>query len=166
MNWLARELIMEAGGEVLGERYRPLEETAVERIVLDIEQRRPSFILNNLIGPSSYAFLAAIHALGQRDPAVAPENCPVVSCDLTECELEDGGTGIATGQLAASVYFDSVASPEKSSSRRGWRNATGTDDPLTIRPYLSGATMPRVLGPISIDPDSLGSIPAKVQNAT
>jgi hypothetical protein len=33
MNRLARELIEEAGGEVLGERYLPLEETAVDRIV-------------------------------------------------------------------------------------------------------------------------------------
>lgn len=56
MNRLARELIANAGGEVLGERYLPLEETAVERIVAEIAQRRPSFILNNLIGPSSYAF--------------------------------------------------------------------------------------------------------------
>ena len=56
MNRLARELVNSAGGEVLGERYLPLEETAVDRIVADIEQRRPSFILNNLIGPSSYAF--------------------------------------------------------------------------------------------------------------
>ncbi len=89
MNRLARELITNAGGEVLGERYLPLEETAVDRIVADIEQRRPSFILNNLIGPSSYAFLAAIGKLGERDPAFRPENCPVVSCDLMECELDD-----------------------------------------------------------------------------
>jgi hypothetical protein len=33
MNRLARELIHNAGGEVLGERYLPLEETAVDRIV-------------------------------------------------------------------------------------------------------------------------------------
>ncbi|NWO50417.1 transporter substrate-binding protein, partial [Klebsiella pneumoniae] len=81
---LARELISKAGGEVLGERYLPLEETAVERIILDIEQRRPSFVLNNLIGPASYAFLRAFKALGDRDSAFLPENCPVVSCDLSE----------------------------------------------------------------------------------
>ncbi|MGO8484755.1 transporter substrate-binding protein, partial [Rhizobium leguminosarum] len=67
MNRLARELITNAGGELLGERYLPLEETSVERIVAEIAQRRPIFILNNLIGPSSYAFLEAIKALGDRD---------------------------------------------------------------------------------------------------
>ncbi len=72
MNRLARELVGNAGGTVLGERYLPLEETSVERIIADIVEKRPSFILNNLIGPSSYAFLEAMHALGQRDPAFLP----------------------------------------------------------------------------------------------
>jgi len=69
MNRLARELIVNAGGTILGERYLPLEETSVERIIADIAEKRPSFILNNLIGPSSYAFLAAIGELAKSDPA-------------------------------------------------------------------------------------------------
>lgn len=181
MNRLARELINEAGGEVLGERYLPLEETAVERVVLDIEQRRPSFILNNLIGPSSYAFLAAIKALGERDPAFRPENCPVVSCDLTECELADIGAGVATGQLSAAAYFDSVDSPENTVLKRMVADrygpdrrissvfasayasvklcaeaviATGTDDPQAVRHYLSTAPKASVLGPLLIDAET------------
>lgn len=108
MNRLARELIHNAGGTVLGERYLPLEETAVERIVADIAEKRPSFVLNNLVGPSSYAFLAAMRALGARDPAFLPENCPVASCDLQECELSDIGAGVASGQLCAASYFDTL----------------------------------------------------------
>jgi ABC-type branched-subunit amino acid transport system substrate-binding protein len=111
MNRLARELIHNAGGTVLGERYLPLEETAVERIVADIAEKRPSFVLNNLVGPSSYAFLAAMRALGARDPAFLPENCPVASCDLQECELSDIGEGIAAGQLCAASYFDTLDTP-------------------------------------------------------
>ena len=181
MNRLARELIGAAGGEVLGERYLPFEETAVERIVSDIEQRRPSFILNNLIGPSSYAFLAAIKALGARDPAFRPENCPVVSCDLTECELSDIGVGVATGQLSAAAYFDSLATPEnvdfkqKVAARFGAGRrissvfacaytslklcaeaiiAAGTDDPVAVRRLLSASPARSVLGPILIDPET------------
>lgn len=181
MNRLARELIGAAGGEVLGERYLPFEETAVERIVSDIEQRRPSFILNNLIGPSSYAFLAAIKALGARDPAFRPENCPVVSCDLTECELSDIGVGVATGQLSVAAYFDSLATPENvdfkqkvaahfGASRRissvfacAYTSlklcaeaiiAAGTDDPVAVRQRLSASPARSVLGPILIDPET------------
>ncbi|TCM53057.1 amino acid/amide ABC transporter substrate-binding protein (HAAT family) [Rhizobium sp. PP-F2F-G48] len=181
MNRLARELIGAAGGEVLGERYLPFEETAVERVVADIELQRPSFILNNLIGPSSYAFLAAIKALGARDPAFRPENCPVVSCDLTECELSAIGAGVATGQLCAAAYFDSLDTPDNMDFKRrvtarfGAERrissvfacaytslklcaeaiiAAGTDDPVAVRKILSAAPARSVLGPILIDPDT------------
>ncbi len=112
MNRLARELLVNAGGTVLGERYLPLEEVAVDRIIADIEEKRPGFVLNNLIGPSSYAFLEAMRALAARNPAFLPENCPVVSCDLQECELDVIAEGAAVGQLCAAAYFDSVDTAE------------------------------------------------------
>lgn len=178
MNRLARELILQAGGEVLGERYLPLEETAVQRLVLDIEMRRPSFILNNLIGPSSYAFLRAIDALGQRDPAFLPENCPVVSCDLTECELDELAPYAGEGQLTAAAYFDSLGSGENLSFKaRVARHygaprlvsslfasayaavklcvdaigEAGSDEPARVRQMLVQRAHNTVLGPIVID---------------
>ncbi|MGO6728397.1 transporter substrate-binding protein [Rhizobium ruizarguesonis] len=178
MNRLARELITNAGGEVLGERYLPLEETAVERIVAEIAQRRPSFILNNLIGPSSYAFLEAIKALGDRDPAFRAENCPVVSCDLMECELDDIAAGAAAGQLCAASYFDSIATPENAAfkarvtERHGAERrvssvfasaytavrlcvdaivAAGGDEPDAVRRELYNRSWPTPFGTLSID---------------
>ncbi len=181
MNRLARELVGSAGGEVLGERYLPLEETAVERIVADIEQRRPSFILNNLIGPSSYAFLEAIRALGDRDPAFRPENCPVVSCDLMECELDDIAAGAAAGQLCAASYFDSIDSAENRSFKAriaehhgGDRRissvfasaytatrlcieavlAAGSDEPQLVRRQLHSGAWSTLFGPLTIDAET------------
>lgn len=180
MNRLARELIANAGGEVLGERYLPLEETAVERIIAEIEQRRPSFILNNLIGPSSYAFFAAMRALSDRDPAFRPEVCPVVSCDLMECELADIAPGAATGQLCAASYFDSLSTPENNvfkqqvAARFGERRvssvfvsaytavklslaaitAAGTDEPQAVRRQLSRQPWPGLFGNLAIDPET------------
>jgi branched-chain amino acid transport system substrate-binding protein len=112
MNRLARELIVASGGEVVGERYLPLEETEIGRIVADIERQKPDFILNNLIGPSSYAFLEAIRQLGERDTRFGPDRCPVASCDLTECELGEIVDGAAIGQLSAASYFDSLRTAE------------------------------------------------------
>ena len=86
-NRVARDLIADAGGKVLGERYLPLGETDVSRLIAEIEATRPDFVLNNLIGPSSYAFIAAYAALAARDPHFRPERCPILSCNLTECEL-------------------------------------------------------------------------------
>jgi branched-chain amino acid transport system substrate-binding protein len=108
-NRIARKLLEDCGGAVVGERYLPLGREDVDRIVAEIEATRPDFILNNLIGPSSYAFLRAYAALARRNPDFAPERRPVASCDLAECELDQiGEAGI--GNFAAAVYFDSLDS--------------------------------------------------------
>lgn len=178
-NRLARELITKAGGQILGERYLPLEETSVERIIADIAEKRPSFILNNLIGPSSYAFLAALRRLGEQEPAFLPENCPVASCDLTECELSDIEKGAAVGQLCALPYFDSLDTADNRAFKarvQAWRpeithvssifasayaavtlciaaiQSCGSDDPLAIRREVTSRTWPSVLGDLVIDP--------------
>ena len=105
MNRLAREVISGAGGEVLGERYIPIGATEIARLIEEIRVTRPDFILNSLIGPSQYAFLAAIARLGQEDAHFRPETCPVLSCNLTECELPAIGGAAAEGLIAAGPYF-------------------------------------------------------------
>lgn len=179
MNRLARELLLAGDGEVVGERFLPIEETEIGRLIAEIRTQRPSFILNNLIGPSSYAFLEAMHGLGREDPAFLPENCPVVSCDLTECELGEMPPGIAVGQLATACYFDSLDTPENrafkalASARYGAGRrfssffagayvavrlcaetivAAGTDEPSEVRRQVCGKVHQTVQGPIRIDP--------------
>lgn len=179
MNRLARELVANAGGSVLGERYLPLEETAVDRIIADIAEKRPSFILNNLIGPSSYAFLEAMHALGRRDPAFLPENCPVASCDLQESELDEIAGGAAVGQLCAASYFDTIDSSENRSFKARLKDfnpdvarvssifasaytavgmaiaaieACGGDDPQAVRREIVSRAWPGLFGDMTVNP--------------
>lgn len=103
-NRVARDLIADAGGTVLGERYLPIGETDVHRLIDEIRTTRPDFILNNLIGTSSYAFIAAYAELARRDPHFVPERCPILSCNLTECELPALGEA-GRGHLSAGPYF-------------------------------------------------------------
>jgi branched-chain amino acid transport system substrate-binding protein len=179
MNRLAREIVMEAGGEIVGERCLPIGDTDVDRIVTEVAARRPDFILSNMLGPSNHAFLRAVRDLGRRDPAFRPERCPVVSCDLTECELPEIGFGAADGQLAAASYFDSLDTRANRALKtqvvaRLGRNrrvssyfatsyATvrlcveavarcGADDPVHVRAALGGLEMASPLGPVRIDP--------------
>lgn len=178
MNRLARELIAGADGEIAGECVLPIDETHIDRVIADIERTRPSFVLNNFIGPSSYAFLAAMRErLGERNTAFRSENCPVVSCDLTECELDElGDNGV--GQYSAACYFDSLPGAENAAfkstvSRRFGKDrkvsslfaatfasmklcieaihATGTDEPLAVRQQLYATTANTILGPLRID---------------
>ncbi|MBI1416020.1 MAG: transporter substrate-binding protein [Limimaricola sp.] len=104
MNRLARARVAAAGGEVLGERYLPIGDTDVARMIDEIRATRPAFIHNALIGPSSYAFMAAMRRLADEDARFAPDRCPVLSCNMTECELPAMGDD-AAGLIAAGPYF-------------------------------------------------------------
>jgi branched-chain amino acid transport system substrate-binding protein len=101
---VARNRILDAGGEGLGDRFVPMGDTDVDRIIAEIRETRPDFVLNSLIGPSSYAFLEAYAALGREDPHFTAGTCPVLSCNLTECELGALGDA-AEGLIAAGPYF-------------------------------------------------------------
>jgi branched-chain amino acid transport system substrate-binding protein len=103
-NRVARDLIADAGGKVLGERYLPIGETDVSRLIDEIRATRPSFILNNLIGTSSYAFFAAYAELARIDSSFGPERCPILSCNLTEAELPAIGAA-GRGHLSVGPYF-------------------------------------------------------------
>ena len=103
-NRVARDLIADAGGVVLAERYLPIGETDVTRLIGEIKATRPDFILNNLIGTSSYAFISAYSELGRRDAHFRPDRCPILSCNLTECELPALGSK-AKGHLSVGPYF-------------------------------------------------------------
>lgn len=86
-NRVAREVLEVAGAEVLLERYIHLDATPFSELIQTLLAERPAFILNNLIGKSSYAFLqqldAACNSVGW--------SLPVLSCNLTEAELSDVG---------------------------------------------------------------------------
>ena len=115
MNRLARETVTAAGGSVLGERYLPIGSRDVGRMIEEIRAARPDFVLNSLIGPSSYEFLAAFRALGQDDPHFRPATCPVLSCNLTEAELPAIGAA-AEGLISAGPYFRGPGSQRFASS--------------------------------------------------
>ena len=101
-NRVARDLVVAAGGMVLGERYLSLGDTDVSRMIDELRATRPDFVLNSLIGPSSYEFLAALAQLRQQDAAF--ENVPVLTCNLTECELPALGA-VAEGLVSVGPYF-------------------------------------------------------------
>lgn len=105
-----------AGGAVLGERYLPLGEIEIESVINEIERNRPKFILNSLLGASSYVFIKAYAELGRRDPYFAPENCPILSCNLTEAELPVLGDA-AEGLISVGPSFcDAPTSDGRGSS--------------------------------------------------
>lgn len=109
---ILRDLVERSAGTVLRERYLPVGDTDMRGVIAEIRETRPDFVFNTLIGDSCYAFIRAYHALGAEDPGFAAIGRPVLSCTLSEPELHAIGPGEAAGHITASVYFNSIASPE------------------------------------------------------
>ena len=107
---IARDILARSGGRVAGERHIPLGDIDVGHIIEEIRRKKPDFILNSLIGPSSYAFLQAYRALGEIDPDFATGRRPVLSCNLSENEIAQI-TPAAEGHFTVSTYFEALSCP-------------------------------------------------------
>ncbi|MBX3568080.1 MAG: transporter substrate-binding protein [Rhizobiaceae bacterium] len=162
VNRVARDMVGDWNGRVLAERYLPIGDPDVARLIAEIRATRPSFILNNLIGRSSYEFLRAYAELGREDPAFLPERCPVLSCDLMEPELAALG-GLAEGHLVVGPYFARTDRQGPRCSMEAAAHAAvliladlieraGTDDPAVVSTLLGTPLFSTPLGPIRIDP--------------
>lgn len=121
---IAREFIEASGGEVLSERYIPIGSTEIDHVLEEISQKKPDFILSNLVGEASNAFISAYGAQDRKNGAFAGLNCPIVSCNATEFDLTGLGNethdvqktspGFANQLLTTSIYFDQLNTIENS----------------------------------------------------
>lgn len=103
MAQIGRERVAAAGGQVLGDRYLALGDTELDHIIQEIRSLKPDFILNSLVGDSSYAFLARLAELKQE--AEFASGLTVLSCNFTECEIEAAGDA-AEGLVSAGPWFE------------------------------------------------------------
>ena len=110
-NRIARDYIERHRGTVKAERYLPLGDTDVAHLIEEVRQKRPDFIVNTLIGPSSEAFVAAYWELARGDPAFAADRRPIVSCNWTEAEIAVLGEK-AADHLTVAPYFQSMETAE------------------------------------------------------
>ncbi|MBD1548301.1 transporter substrate-binding domain-containing protein [Roseibium aggregatum] len=158
INRIARELLGGYGGSVLGERYIPIGDQEIGHLIEEIRLKRPDFILNNLIGTSSYAFLKAYRKLGEEDPFFHPSRCPVLSCNLTEAELPVLGEA-AEGLISTSTYFQTLDTVENRSFTGGMRLLRGPDASVShmfVGPYLAVWLLARAIAATgSDDPDGI-----------
>lgn len=136
-NRIARELLADCGGDVLGERYIAIGDENIAHLIAEIRETKPDFILNNLIGVSSYAFLRAMKDLARQDAAFLPERCPILSCNLTEAELPVLGTA-AQGLISTSTYFETLETAENAAflaRMRGLREPGRAISSMFVGPY-------------------------------
>jgi len=95
---LARERLMAAGVEIVGERHLPLGSVECDRALTEIVEKQADLVVNSLIGPSNAAFMRGLG--GSERPCI-------ISCNQTEADLDALGPE-AEGLIAAGSFFEAL----------------------------------------------------------
>jgi urea transport system substrate-binding protein len=101
-NLLIRDLASASQGQVLAERYLPMEATDFHAVAAEIRQLRPDVVLNTVNGAANRHLFRALAEAGLGDT-------PVVSFSIAEPELESlVGTHFHPNHYAVWGYFQSL----------------------------------------------------------
>ena len=118
-NRIMREILGRNGGQVLGERYLPIDEVDMAEIVDLILRHRPDFIFSTLIGESAYSFFRCLRRKCLEAGVDQPRDLPVLSCSLAEFELPLMGEA-CDGHVSSSVYFSSIQTEANARFLTAW----------------------------------------------
>ena len=128
-NLMVKDLLLAQGGQLLGERYKPLGASDMAAVVREIAALHPDFVLNTLNGDSNPHFFPALHKAG-----ISADKVPVFSTSIAEVELAAMGVDLMTGHYAAWNYFQSLESAENKVFVERFRQRFGRervlDDPM------------------------------------
>ncbi|WP_106475775.1 transporter substrate-binding protein [Phytohalomonas tamaricis] len=105
-NRIARELIETAGGCVLGEKYYRFGVTDFSALIETLLASNSAFVLNNLVGESSYHFLRQLDAAC----VARSRRMPVLSCNFTEGELDEIRAAQHIRLLSCGTFFAALDS--------------------------------------------------------
>ncbi len=175
-NRMVKDILLAQGGQLLGERYVPLDASDMASAVKEIAAQHPDFVLNTLNGDSNLHFFRAL-----REAGIVAEKIPVFSTSIAEVELAAMGVDLATGHYAAWNYFQSLDTAENKAfvarfkQRFGmkrvlndpmeasyvgvklWVNtvrSTGTTDLKLVKIILAQQTLLAPQGIVAVDYDS------------
>ena len=105
VNNIIKAQLQQQGLSVVGEEYLPLGKTDLTETIVAIAHAQPDTIFNTLKGNSTLAFYRQYHSLN-----ISPEKLTVISCILSEVELQILGE-FAKGTYASSSYFSCIDTP-------------------------------------------------------
>ena len=107
---IAKEIVSVNAGNVVFEGLFHMQETDFTLCINNILKDKPSFIINNLVGESNYTFLK------QLNEALKYTVMTVLSCNLTECELDVLGELPNLALLSSNPFFETTNLPELSNN--------------------------------------------------
>ncbi|MBX3011224.1 MAG: transporter substrate-binding protein [Caldilineaceae bacterium] len=131
-NAIVKAQMAAAGYTVAGEVYIPLGEVDFTRFLSQLQASPPNAIFNTLTGSSNIAFFQQLQAAG-----FTAKTLPVLSVSMAEEEVRAMGPEVATGQLTAWTYYQTVTTPENFQFVTAYKTAYGTER-VTSDPIEAG----------------------------
>ncbi len=130
MNKAAKIILNKSGGTLMGEEYINLDvttETGFKEVIDDIVKKKPKWVFSNVVGESNVAFMRAYKKAG-----LTANDMPILSCPLTEPEIQGVGIDYCKGHYTSFTYFQSIKRRENKAfikrykefhnSHREWKN--------------------------------------------
>lgn len=147
-NRVMRDLIESKGGEVVAERYIPLDAgtAELEALVDEIERVKPNAVFSTVIGTTAREFYSLYAARG-----IDRSLCPIASLTMAESEIASIGWQKCTGHILAASYFQSIDSVVNRQFVRAYQTRFGADrntsvwsQPAYVQVHLFAKALARV----------------------
>lgn len=128
VNRVMRDLVERHGGEVLDERYVPMNASPEQLLDLvdRVRSQRPDAVFSTLVGRSICHFCRGFVEAG-----IDPADMPIASHNVTEAELVDVGLPQTAGHITAAPYFSTIDSAENRRFVRAFRKRFGAAAPVS-----------------------------------
>nr|WP_255719451.1 urea ABC transporter substrate-binding protein [Pelomonas sp. P8] len=118
VNAMLREFVQLRGGEVLAERYVPLDSKEVDAAVAELQALKPDLVLSTINGDGNRTFFDAIVAAGLSD-------LPLLSFTAAEPEMSAFGGGRLSRHFTAWSYLQSLPGAANTEFLARWRELNG-----------------------------------------
>lgn len=177
-NRIMRAMLQQVGGEVVLERYLPLQTqgSAFAPVVAKVVEKRPDVIFSTVVGQSTAALYQACRAAN-----IDPAKMPIASLTTSEAEVQAMGAEAAEGHITAAPYFASLESPANRAFVTAYQSRYGDENPVNhcaeaayfqvhlfakalaqagelsfdaLAPALRGQGFEAPQGPVRIDPEN------------
>ncbi|GGA67452.1 urea ABC transporter substrate-binding protein [Pseudoclavibacter endophyticus] len=120
----AREIVADAGGEIVAEEYSPMGTTDFESTIGRLAAGEPDVILSMVVGADAIAFTQQAAAFGLLTPEIGFEGAP------TDADYYPALTTLVEGREKAVRWTDAFDDPESQAFVEAYRERTGSDAPI------------------------------------
>ena len=127
-NRIIRDVVRQGGGEVIDERYLPLDavESDFDPIIDDIKKGCPDVIYSTVVGSATAHFYRAYARAGLKSDVV-----PIASLTTNEADVREMGAKVAYGHYTSAPYFEGIETEENARFVARFRARFGPDEPIT-----------------------------------